>query len=262
MKKLVLLLINLGLGIVYYSAGVSKLAPYHIGNFIGPVDLGEKLQSDLIKVMMLFVAIYQLIVGFLLLSVRYALVGQIMLLPLSIGILTFTIVTGFQLTPVINAIFLLLNLILLWVDREAIKEILQSKTLTLDRSFFFANISKSHDYFTWLIILNFVFALVCAFYSAAAPYLLPIVLLAFSIQAICLKGLTVLDKIIVALFYLVCFHIMGGIWLATSFSKQLFIYSLATSALMFVVFGLIRLVISLFRKVLSSNEYKHESAVK
>lgn len=232
---LILLLINCGLGFIYYSAGLSKLAPYEIGNFIGPVDLGAQLQSELIKMMMLLVAVYQFVVGFLILSIRYALIGQIMLLPISFGILIFTIVAGFELTPMINGFLLLCNILILLSERKAIRGILKRDKTFLHESYFFNSINQSNLHLKITLAVNFILFLACLLYPAIAIYPLMTTFILFYAQICFFRGLSLIDKIVLFGFYLFCFHILGGIWLINNLSKQLFLYSLALSALLFVI---------------------------
>ncbi len=246
---LMLLLINCGLGFIYYSAGLSKLAPYDIGNFIGPVDLGTQLQSELIKVMMLLVAIYQFVVGFLILSIRYALIGQIMLLPISFGILIFTIVAGFELTPIINGFLLLCNILILLSERKAIGEILGRNMKFLHESYFFNAIAQKDLYLKITSVVNLILFLACLLYPAIAIYPLMITFILFYAQTCFFKGLSFIDKIVLLGLYLFCFHILGGIWMINNLSKQFFLYSLALSALLFVITFILKFALIIFYKL-------------
>lgn len=94
-KDFTVLLIRLALGLIYLTAGFSKLAPHLIGNVIGPVDPKMLFDSEFFRVFMLFVAVYQIIAGALLLSQRYSVYGLILLFPIALGIMIFTFVIPF-----------------------------------------------------------------------------------------------------------------------------------------------------------------------
>src|SRR5699024_10670686 len=87
-----LIMIYLAAGTVYLTAGLSKLAPENIGNLIGPTDIHKIFDSTAFVIFMEVIAVWQVITGALLLSLRYAVVGLITAIPLALGILVFTII--------------------------------------------------------------------------------------------------------------------------------------------------------------------------
>ena len=117
-KEFTSVLIRLILGFIYLSAGLSKLAPEHIGNIIGPVDLSAMADDWRIDLIMIVTAIVQVIGGALIVSQRYSLVGLIFIFPLSIGILILTIFTGFGGTVFINIFLLLIHGFALLTDPQ------------------------------------------------------------------------------------------------------------------------------------------------
>lgn len=103
------------LGVVFFSAGVSKLVPgYPV--IIGPVWLIERLEPYGLGLYGEFIAVSEAAIGLLLLSRRLATVGAIMLVPMLINILVVTISLSWQGTPYVLAFLLLLNGALLAYD--------------------------------------------------------------------------------------------------------------------------------------------------
>lgn len=126
-KELTFLLIKLSLGIIYLTSGLSKLAPEHLGNIIGPVSLKNAYNVPGIDIFMQVTAVIQTILGALILTQRYSVIGLILLLPLSIGILIFTIFSGFGLTPFINIVLLLLLSYTILKEKKSVLKILKLK---------------------------------------------------------------------------------------------------------------------------------------
>jgi len=118
-------MIRLSLGLIYLSAGLGKLAPTQIGWLIGPPDIADFVDWQWLIMAYPLIATYQIIAGALTLTQRYSLLGLLTLLPLSIGILTFTLMAGFRGTPFLNAFLLGLNLFALWVEKDAIRKLWQ-----------------------------------------------------------------------------------------------------------------------------------------
>lgn len=104
------------LGVIFVSAGASKLGPYP--SLIGPVQLIDQLEPYGLRLFGQFIAISELGVGVLLLTRRFATVGAIMLVPMLLSILAFTISLNWQGTPWIVATMLLFNLALLAHDHR------------------------------------------------------------------------------------------------------------------------------------------------
>lgn len=104
------LLTRLFLGYTFYSSGMCKLSGGRFGQLIGPCQLEELLRPYNLESFALLIAVSQVIVGVLLLSQRYALLGSVMLLPMNTGILGVTVSQDWAGTPYINAVLLLLNL--------------------------------------------------------------------------------------------------------------------------------------------------------
>lgn len=106
--------ISIFLGIIFFTAGMAKLFYEHkFPDIIGPVWLEERLSTYGLGLFARFIAYSQVIVGFILLTLRYRTIGAIMLLPIVLSTLVTTVSLGWAGTPHILTIFLLLNLTLL-----------------------------------------------------------------------------------------------------------------------------------------------------
>lgn len=109
--------IRIFLGFVFFTAGMGKLTqgqyfpltmfPMSLSKMLAPYGLG--LWGE-------FVAWSQVVIGFLLMSQRFATVGAIMSLPLIVNIFFVTVSLEFKGTPYLNAFLIFLNLYLLAAD--------------------------------------------------------------------------------------------------------------------------------------------------
>jgi uncharacterized membrane protein YphA (DoxX/SURF4 family) len=107
------LLIRLFLGYVFFSSGLCKLSRGEFPGLIGPCNLETALAPYDLTLFALLIAVAQFVIGALVLSQRYALVGSIMMVPMNVSIFVFTVSQGWQGTPYIDAFLLLLNCVLL-----------------------------------------------------------------------------------------------------------------------------------------------------
>ena len=118
------------LGFTFWGAGMVKLYEGH--NFIqwiGPPWLVERLAEFDLGFYAQFIAICQIIIGFMLLTTRYKLLGGIMLIPMILNIMMVTISQNWRGTPYVLAVLLLLNGILLWQYRDYFKPIVQEEPM-------------------------------------------------------------------------------------------------------------------------------------
>lgn len=115
------LLIRLFLGYLFTSSGLCKLTEGHFGQLIGPPLLIQELTPHGLRTFGFFIAISQVMVGALVLSQRYSLLGLIMLVPMNLGILMVTISQNWQGTPYVDAVFTLLNLGALLYEWQSLK---------------------------------------------------------------------------------------------------------------------------------------------
>ncbi|HEX6087168.1 MAG TPA: DoxX family membrane protein [Thermoanaerobaculia bacterium] len=125
MKRIAVIGIRVFLGLIFFSAGLGKLTHGLTPGLIGPVWLEERLAQYGLSLWAQFVAWSQLLIGALLLSQRFALLGAVMLVPMLVNILVVTISLQWRGTPYVNAVLLAMNLFLLWVDRERLKPLVQ-----------------------------------------------------------------------------------------------------------------------------------------
>ncbi|MCC7467262.1 MAG: DoxX family membrane protein [Saprospiraceae bacterium] len=107
------LLIRLLLGYVFLSSGLCKLSDGHFGQLIGPPLLIRQLEQYQLGLFGYFVAISQVLVGALVLSQRWSLLGLVMLVPMNVSIMAVTISQQWTGTPYVNGFFLALNLLAL-----------------------------------------------------------------------------------------------------------------------------------------------------
>lgn len=112
-KDFLILLIRLFLGYVFLSAGFCKLTDGHFGQLIGPPWMIEGLAKYGLALFAKVVAYSQIVCGVLLLSQRFSTLGAVMLVPMNVSILAVTISQDWVGTPYVNAVFLLMNILLL-----------------------------------------------------------------------------------------------------------------------------------------------------
>ncbi|RAI90124.1 hypothetical protein [Algoriphagus yeomjeoni] len=117
--KLILSGISIFLGFTFWGAGMAKLFHDHqFFGWIGPVWLIEELEPYGLGFYGKFIAFSQIIIGYLLVTTRYKLLGSIMMIPLIGNILMVTISLQWRGTPLVLAFLLVLDLILLWQYRD------------------------------------------------------------------------------------------------------------------------------------------------
>ncbi|MEP0174461.1 MAG: hypothetical protein ABJH28_10130 [Paraglaciecola sp.] len=117
------------LGVIYFSAGLSKLIS-GFPNIIGPVWLIDELSKYGLGLFGYFIAIMQAVIGGLLLISRFRLIASLLLLPMHICIFIITISLGWKGTPYINAVFLFMLLAILFDDRKKLYSLINSKPLS------------------------------------------------------------------------------------------------------------------------------------
>lgn len=102
------------LGATFFTSGMAKLyAGHHFPGWIGPVWLIEKLQAYQLGMYAAFIALSQVITGFLLLTRRFWLLGAIALMPMLLNILLITISQQWGATSYLVGVLLLMNIALL-----------------------------------------------------------------------------------------------------------------------------------------------------
>lgn len=142
MKKYLIPAISAFLGFTFWGAGMVKLYQGH--NFIqwiGPPWLVERLAEFDLGFYAQFIAICQIIIGFMLITTRFKLLGGIMLTPMILNILMVTISQHWRGTPFVLAFLLVLNGIILWQYRDFFKPIVNEHS--------FQNTNRKSKSKTW-----------------------------------------------------------------------------------------------------------------
>jgi hypothetical protein len=128
-NKMIKILFNLAvvgtrilLGFIFFTAGMGKLTHGHYFPLtMFPMSLAKILEPHGLALWGEFVAWSQVIIGFLLMSQRFATLGAIMSLPLILNIFMITVSMRFMGTPYLNAFLIFLNLFLLAADYHKLK---------------------------------------------------------------------------------------------------------------------------------------------
>ncbi|HEX8398107.1 MAG TPA: hypothetical protein VF644_11820 [Pyrinomonadaceae bacterium] len=114
--------IRIFLGFIFFTAGMGKLTHGHYFPLtMFPMSLSKILAPHGLSLWGEFVAWSQVLIGFLLMSQRFATIGAIMSLPLILNIFVITVSLGFMGTPYLNGFLILLNLFLLAADCHKLK---------------------------------------------------------------------------------------------------------------------------------------------
>lgn len=119
LKNLSIQGISIFLGFTFWGAGMAKLFHDHqFFGWIGPVWLIEELEPYGLGFYGKFIAYSQIVIGYLLVTTRYKLLGSIMMIPLIGNILMVTISLEWRGTPFVLGFLMLLNLVLLWQYKD------------------------------------------------------------------------------------------------------------------------------------------------
>jgi hypothetical protein len=114
--------IRIFLGFIFFTAGMGKLTHGHYFPLtMFPMSLAKILAPHGLSLWGEFVAWSQVLIGFLLMSQRFATIGAIMSLPLILNIFVITVSLGFMGTPYLNGFLIFLNLFLLAADYHKLK---------------------------------------------------------------------------------------------------------------------------------------------
>ncbi|GAB3200062.1 putative membrane protein YphA (DoxX/SURF4 family) [Pontibacter aydingkolensis] len=231
-KDLLVVLIRLFLGYIFFSAGMCKLTNGNFGQIIGPPWLEEALAKHGLGFFAQVVATFQVIIGALLMSQRYSLLGAIMLVPMNVAILTVTVSMNWTGTPYINAFFLGLNLVLLFVERQKfmflfnpIADHLIKPTLT-DK--------LGQNKYSWLGLGFCALILVAASYNLLLTNLLALLIfVCLALTVLYKRAFSLIDRILIGL----PFVAMTIVTFAnlSSFAVALHLIVLSTEAILLVV---------------------------
>ena len=117
------------LGTIFAISGLAKLIP-GFPNTIGPPNLEAILSAHGLGLFGRFVALSEVAVGTLLMTRRFATLGAVMVLPITLGLLVTTISLGWRGTPVVNGILLILTLALLVYDYPKLAPLVGARPAT------------------------------------------------------------------------------------------------------------------------------------
>ncbi|SIT88706.1 hypothetical protein [Pontibacter indicus] len=121
--------ISVFLGLIFFTSGMAKIFYEHqFPGLIGPVWLEEKLAAFNLGLFARFIAYSQIVIGFMLLTLRYRTLGAIALLPMLLNIFLITVSQNWKGTPYVLAFFLLLNLVLLLAEAPKLLHLLGFRT--------------------------------------------------------------------------------------------------------------------------------------
>lgn len=122
--------IQIFLGVLFLTAGIGKLVPGFPG-LMGPPWLEDVLVKYDLGLFARFIAFSQILIGWLLLTRRFATLGAVMLLPMLLNILMVTISMNWRGTPYVVTVFLLLNICLLIADYDRLKFLITDEVESL-----------------------------------------------------------------------------------------------------------------------------------
>ncbi|MBC5992010.1 DoxX family membrane protein [Pontibacter cellulosilyticus] len=197
-KDVFTVLIRLFLGYIFFSAGVCKLSHGQFGQIIGPHLMEEALAKHGLGLFAQVVAVFQVLCGALLMSQRFSLLGAIMLVPMNVAILAVTVSMNWTGTPYVNAVFLSLNLLLLFMERQkfsflfnpmATHEILPTRTDALGQ-----------NKYSWIGLAFSLLIMIAARYSLPLTNTFAIIIfINFALAILTVPPLSLLDKLLVIL---------------------------------------------------------------
>lgn len=121
LKDFYSLLARLFLGYVFFSSGLCKLADGHFGQLIGPPNIIKAFEQYDLGLFGQFLAFSQVMIGALVLSQRWSLLGLVMLVPMNTSILAVTTSMHWQGTPYVNAFLLLINFLALMYEWKTLR---------------------------------------------------------------------------------------------------------------------------------------------
>lgn len=130
-KDFYALLTRLFLGYIFASAGLCKLSDGQFGQLIGPPFLIKQLAQYDLELFGQFIALSQVLVGMMVMSQRYSVLGLIMLVPVNVSILMVTISQNWKGTPYVDSVLVALNLLALLYEWKSLKFLLLPDSLEI-----------------------------------------------------------------------------------------------------------------------------------
>lgn len=209
-----IVLIRLFLGYIFFSAGVCKLSHGQFGQLIGPPWMEEALAKHGLGLFAQVVAVFQVLCGALLMSQRFSLLGAIMLVPMNVAILAVTVSMNWTGTPYVNAAFLSLNMLLLFMDRQKFN-FLFNPTATYEIQPARTDALGQNKY-SWIGLAFSLLIMIAARYSMPLTNTFAIIIFVnFALAILTVPPLSLLDKFLVILPFiamlLVTYSDMNGI---------------------------------------------------
>ncbi|EWH08954.1 hypothetical protein DS2_14759 [Catenovulum agarivorans DS-2] len=144
------------LAVIYFSAGMSKLVP-DFPNIIGPVWLIDELSKYQLALFGYFIAVSQLLVGLLLFFNKFRLVASLMLLPMHLSITIIPISLGWQGTPYVNGVLLLMILAILYSEKARLMALVGQAAGEKSQSNKYVYAVTFVTCWTFALLLKFVF---------------------------------------------------------------------------------------------------------
>ena len=181
LPQLVVQLIAIFLGFTFWGAGMAKLFHNHqFFGWIGPVWLIEELEPYGLGLYGRFIAFSQIIIGYMLVTTRYKLLGSIMMIPMIGNILMVTISLDWRGTPYVLAFLLLLDLILLWNYRDFFRPLIDEGKSRYDIKI--RKIRNRNGHLVWLAGLALqLFAIQVSYWNWIAACMIVLVGLILSV---------------------------------------------------------------------------------
>ena len=181
LPQLVVQLIAIFLGFTFWGAGMAKLFHNHqFFGWIGPVWLIEELEPYGLGFYGRFIAFSQIIIGYMLVTTRYKLLGSIMMIPMIGNILMVHISLDWRGTPYVLAFLLLLDLILLWNYRDFFRPLIDEGKSRYDIKI--RKIRNLNGHLVWLAGLSLqLFAIQVSYWNWIAACMIVLVGLILSV---------------------------------------------------------------------------------
>ena len=180
-EKAIVQLLAIFLGFTFFGAGMAKLYNEHsYFGWIGPVWLIERLEEYSLGLYAKFIALSQVLIGYLLLTTRFKLLGSVMMVPMILNILMVTISQQWRGTPFVLAVLFIFNLIILWHYRSFFPPLLNESLEKVKSNP--TSLKSSLGHLVWLIGLSLQFlSIAISYYSLRFAFLISFACLSISI---------------------------------------------------------------------------------
>lgn len=166
----IIVLIRVFLGLIFFTAGMSKLYFEHqFPGIIGPVWLEDRLAEHDLGMYARFIAGSQILAGLLLFTQRFSTLGAILNFPIILNIFMVTVSMKWQGTPYINFVLLSLNAWLLAYDYPKLKFIFTDVTRDI-RPLALKRRSKKADTIWAVAVLLIVLSVPLSYVSTVAAW--------------------------------------------------------------------------------------------